>query len=100
MGLYDRILGLEQPKIPVHAFGAALQERALGNVTTAQLVNAFALDATAQADLTTLFATLPNNATTTQKFLRAIEVENVMILGESGIAFTTVAAIKDRLGVT
>lgn len=97
MGLYDRILGLEQPKIPVHAFGAALQERAFGNVTTAQVVAAFTLDAAAEAELLALFATA--TGTTAQRLQRALEVENVMVLGEAGIAFTTVAAMKSRLGV-
>lgn len=99
MGLYDRLLGTEAPRISIHVFGAVLQERALNNITTQQIINAFGLDATAQTELTALFSSLPNNATTAQKFQRAIEVENVLIIASAGLAFTTVAAIKTRLGV-
>lgn len=54
MGLYERILSLEDPKIAVHQFMAALAEYERGNMTAGEIVTAFELDATAQAEAVTL----------------------------------------------
>lgn len=54
MGLYERLLGTEEPKLPVHAFISALGEIERGKMTGADAAAAFALDATAQAEASAL----------------------------------------------
>lgn len=56
MGLYERLLTIEKPKIGVHQWMAALAEFERGNMTAGEIVTAFELDATAQAEAVTLEA--------------------------------------------
>lgn len=95
MALYERILRLEDPKIPVHAFMAALAEVKRGQATRAQLINLFNLDSAAQADLNAL-ADRFNDAINP---LTGTELHDVLLLAESGLAYKTVNALKNRLGV-
>ena len=45
MALVERLMGLEEPHIPVHTFFAAQHERMEGQVTRNQIVAFFGLDA-------------------------------------------------------
>ena len=95
MGLYERILRLEEPKIPVHAFMAAMAERKRGRVTAQQIVNLFGLDAAAQIDATALSARFDDLVDP----LNGVELHDVLLLADAGIGYTTVTALKNRLGV-
>lgn len=102
MPLYERILGSAQPKISPHTFMSVMQEYMLGNVTGAQAATALGLDAVEQADALALRDRLLTESSANASLarrLKAIELENVLILAESGVHYTTVAAIKARLGV-
>jgi len=96
MGLYERILRLEEPKIPVHAFMAAMAEIKRGFGTRAQFVTVFQLDAAAQADLDALIARFNGG-----NALTGVELHDVLLLADSKSVpvYKTVAAIKARLGV-
>lgn len=54
MALYDRLLGLAQPKIPIHAFMGAMGEVVRGQKTGAEAFTEFGLDAGEQTDATAL----------------------------------------------
>jgi hypothetical protein len=95
MGLYERILRLEEPKIPVHAFMAAMAERKRGKVSAAQIVSTFALDAAAQIDAIALNARFDD----TVNPLTGTELHDVLLLADAGLAYQTVTALKNRLGV-
>jgi len=95
MGLYERILRLEEPKIPVHAFMAALAERKRGQITGANIVTLFDLDATATTEVIALNARFDDVVTP----LTGVEVHDVLLLADAGLGYTTVAALKNRLGV-
>jgi hypothetical protein len=41
MSLLDRLTGIEEPKLPVHQFWAALTEYAAGKITEANILDAF-----------------------------------------------------------
>lgn len=101
--LYERLLGLQEPKIPIHTFFSVMQEFALGNMTGAQASAAFNLDASEQAEATTLLNKILTEAATNGAIARrvkALEYENVLIVAESLIPpYNTVAAVKTRLGV-
>jgi len=56
MSLYTRLIGLTEPKIPVHAWMAALGEYERGQVTAPQLAAGFGLDAGEQAEAAALVA--------------------------------------------
>lgn len=103
MGIYERIAGSEQPKIPVHPFMAAMQEYMLGNLSGAQATAAFTLSPAEQTEALALRDRLLTEASANANLarrLKALEFENVLILLETGIPpFNTVAAVKTRLGV-
>jgi hypothetical protein len=54
MGLYERLTGVELPRIPVHAFMGALGEYERGKMTSQQVITAFNLSAGEQTEVTTL----------------------------------------------
>jgi hypothetical protein len=94
MPLYDRLMGLAQPKLPVHQFMAMVAERVRNDVTTQQVTDAFALAPDEVTDATTLTQRV------TQALLTKDEVHDVLLLAEAAIPpYTTVAAVKARLGV-
>ncbi len=107
--LSDRILNEETDplltpggkdfKISIHGFMAALGELKRGQVTKAQVVAAFDLDASAETDLDALIAKvqgLPNNQAR-ENF--RMELHDVLLLAEGDLAYTTRAALRTRLGV-
>lgn len=96
MALYERIFGLEEPKIGPHALIAACREYARaqagdGFVTAQQVFAAFSLSTGEQAELTTLFQRVTVNGLSLEK------VWDCLMLGES--QKYTVAQVKSRLGV-
>lgn len=94
MGLYERLVGTEEPKIAVHNFYAMVTEQRRGKVTSTQTHNAFGLSAGEQTELASLISRLAANKIT------GPEVHEVLVLAESGIApYSTVAAVKTRFGV-
>lgn len=56
MALYERLVGTESPKIPVHAWMAALGEVQRGKMTAQQVYDAFALSAGEQTQANAMFA--------------------------------------------
>lgn len=94
MSLYARLLDLEEPKLPVHQFMAAMGELKRGHVTAPVLAAAFNLDAGEQTEAATLFARF-NDLTP----LTSLELHEVLLLAETGLAYGTVASLKNRLGV-
>lgn len=96
MGLFERLMGLEEPKIPVHQFQAMMAERSRGKVTDEQIIDAFNLSAAEQVEMgktrdRTLAPVSP---------LMTSEVDDVLLLAEMLIPpYNTAAAVKTRLGV-
>ena len=95
MGLYERLLRLEEPRIPVHAFMAALAERKRGRVTANQIISVFGLDPTATTEAAALNARFDDVVSP----LTGTEVHDVLLLADAGLAYTTPTALKNRLGV-
>lgn len=56
MGLYERLVGTEAPKLNAHAFQAALSELERAQWTRQQVIDAFVLSAGEQTELDTLTA--------------------------------------------
>lgn len=107
MGLYERLGGTESPKIAVHDFMSAMQEYAKGDMSGAQAVANFNLSAGEQTEALALRDKIlePTHADGAVQMLlrfnRGFEYENVLILWETKKApYTTVAAVKARLGVS
>ena len=91
MALLDRLLGLEEPKLPTHQFMAALAEYKRGAVTGQQVVDAFGLS---EEETTQLQDWLSNlDADTINRQL----IHDVLLLGE--VELYTRAQVKGRLGV-
>lgn len=109
MGLYERILRLEEPRLPVHAFQSVAAEWARGRITGTEanaIIGALTgapLDATAQQEAVALVNTVPTGSTTANKADRALrlnEIDQVLLLADAKApGYDTVAALKTRLGV-
>jgi hypothetical protein len=104
VGLYDRLIGTESPKIPVHQFQATLGEFARNRMNGAQaqaaieFVSGAPLDQTATAEAQTLLGTVSGSATA--RLARVTEIDHVLMLAEVGVSgYNTAALLKTRLGV-
>jgi hypothetical protein len=56
MGLLERLIGLELPKIPAHQFTAALGEGERGKTTRAEIITFFGIQPAEEADLDAIIA--------------------------------------------
>lgn len=94
MGLYERMLKLEEPGISLHALPAIMGEFTRGRVTGVQIATLLGLDAIARTEAATLAARF-GAGLTVQEFH-----DICLIAGNKAIpAYKTVAALKARLGV-
>jgi hypothetical protein len=104
MALVERLMGLEQPKIPVHDFFAAGHELVMGRLTVAQIKTALGMDAAAQAEFDSLVALAPSGTSalaTAQKAQYVESLHSVFILAEGGYAgYNTAAGVRSKLGLT
>ena len=103
MALVERLMGLEQPKIPVHTFFAAQSEVMAGRITAAQVKSFLGMNAAAQAEYDALVATAPTGSTATATANKAIFIEkihSVFILAEDGIpGYDTAVLVRTKLGI-
>lgn len=103
MALVERLMGLEEPKIPVHDFFAAQNEIIAGRLTIAQVKTALGMDAAAQAEYDTLAATAPTGTTATALANKALFISGihaVFILAEGGYTgYNTASAVRTKLGI-
>lgn len=103
MALVERLMGLEEPKIPVHDFFAAAQEIIAGRLTAAQVKTALALDAAGQAEFDAIAATAPTGTSATVLANKALWVHSmhaVFVLAEGGYAgYATPAQVRTKLGI-
>lgn len=103
MPLLERIMGIEQPKLPVHDFFAANHERIEGRLTRADVISLFAMDAATVLEYDRLVASAPTGTSalaTAQKALFIEKIHAVFILAEGGYAgYNTSAAIRLKLGI-
>jgi hypothetical protein len=93
VALYDRLVGTELPKLPVHQFFALAREVKRTRVTKANAANNFGLSASEKTEAGVLIDRI------TAGTLTENEVEDVLMLAEIGVLYTTPAAVKTRLGV-
>lgn len=104
MGLYERLMGVEENKIPVHQFQATLAEFGRGRLTGAQaqaVIAAISGAPLTPAEVTeaqALIATVTGS--NTAKLARAAEIDHVLMLAErKAPGYSTPAEVKARLGV-
>lgn len=103
MALVERLMGLESPKIPVHAFFAAAQEIIAGRLTTTQVKNFLNMDASAQTEFDAIAATAPTGSTATalaNKALWVHGIHSIFVLAEDRIpGYDTAANVRSKLGI-
>lgn len=95
--LFDRFTATDASKIHVHAFHAALADYLFaGGITKAEIVDAWALDTQASANLDAVIAKIDAQATVQNK-LRVMESFGaLLILLEEGIRYNTRATFIAR----
>jgi len=91
MSLLDRLLGNEDPKLPVHQFMAALAEYKRGAITKQIVIDAFLLSVPEGTSLQT-FLTKLDSDTIDRGF-----IHDVLLLGEAG--YYTKSQVQARLGL-
>jgi len=91
MALIDRLLGTEDPKLPVHQFMAALAEYKRGAITGANIVSAFGLSAGEAISLQSFLNNLDSSS------IDRTLIHDVLLLGESG--YYTKTQVTTRLGI-
>lgn len=103
MALVERLMNLEQPRIPVHDFFAAGHEIVMGRVTVAQVKTFLAMDAAAQAEMDAIVALAPTGTSalaTAQKAQYVESLHSVFLLAESRYpGYDTPAAVRTKLGI-
>jgi hypothetical protein len=97
MALFDRLTAHDDTKIPVHTFMACVSELIRGTMTTAEIETALSIPSDDQhwLGLQTKVGSIGGGAA--NKLLFTHELEQVLILAESGIKYTTAAAARTRL---
>lgn len=103
MALVERLMGLENPKIPVHDFFAANQEIVNGNLTAAAIKTYLNMDAAAQAEYDALIAKYPTGTTAVAYFNKSTfisRIHSVFILAEQRYpGYDTPALVRAKLGL-
>jgi hypothetical protein len=87
MGLIERLMGDEPPKLSVHPFHGALGEWERGNKTRAEVISAFSIQASEEAELDALFARLV-------PVPESISMGGTVVLTNVGANFDTTSASK------
>jgi len=89
MALIERIMGLEEPKLPVHQLRAGVSEVLRGKATREQLVTYFGLSANEADELETLVLSGQSGE----------EIEDVLLLAEQQLGYDTADKVRTRLGL-
>jgi hypothetical protein len=103
MALVERIMGLEEPHIPVHDFFSAQSEVARAALTVAQVKSFLQMDVPTAAEYDVLIALAPVGATTAARLNRLDyinQMHSVFILAEKQYPqYSTAAEIRLKLGI-
>lgn len=93
MGLYERLTGEQEPHIPAHAFYALVAEVLRGKITAVQAKNALGLNAAEAIEVQTLVSTVQTAG------MKSDEIDQILLLADARLIYTTAAALKTRFGV-
>lgn len=101
VSLYQRLLHDPQidgiaTNIDQHSFAGACAEVRRGKLTEADLVAEYGMTAAQATELSTLITRLGSS---TPEVLDALILHEILLVAERGIAYSTEAALKSRLGV-
>lgn len=103
MALVERLMRLEEPKIPVHFFFAAQSEVIAGRITIAQVKAFLNMDVACAAEYDALAATAPTGSTSTALANKALFIEKIhaiFILAEGLYpGYSTAAEVRTKLGI-
>lgn len=102
MALVERLMGIEEPRIPVHQFFAAVGEVVQGNITGAQVKSFLNMDAAAQAEWDAMAATQPGPVA--NKAVWVSHIHAVFLLAETWETgpipgYSTPAEVRTKLGI-
>ena len=98
--LFDRLFPTDgSENIAVHYFYSAIVDYAAGETTRQQIIDYWALDAEAQADLNTLCDAVDALSGKANKLAFGAELHAVLMFAEAGAKYTTKSAFRARLGL-
>lgn len=98
MALVERLMGLEEPKIPVHEFFAAASEVERGALTAVQVQTFLNMDAAAIAEWTALAALVAGPAASRLSVIQRFHA--VFLLAENLYPqYSTPAEVRSKLGI-
>lgn len=103
MALVERLMRLEEPRIPVHYFFAANHQRIDGALTRQNVIDMFQLTPADTAEYDALAALAPTGSQALNVALKAMFLEKihaVLMLAERRYAgYDTPAAVRAKLGI-
>lgn len=103
MALIERLMALEEPRISVHHFFAANQQRMDGALTRQNIIDIFVMDLATVTEYDALMALAPSGSTAlalAQKAMFAEKIHAVLMLAEGRYAgYGSAAAVKLKLGI-
>lgn len=95
MPFYERLIGIEEPKIAVHQYVAAVHESQRGKLSKQTIADLFLLDADEKVESDRL----------ADRFVAVVspitgeETQEILLLAEARLMYNTVESLKARLGV-
>ena len=97
--LYDRMFpDGEGERIPVHYLAAALGEYSRGNISAADIVRTWNLDAEAEANIQDLTKKI-DTLTEAEASRFIVGIHDALLLAEAGISFSEKTSFETRLGI-
>jgi hypothetical protein len=103
MALIERLMDLEEPKIPVHTFFAACSEIVAGRATVQNVKTFFEMNTATAAEFDALIATGPTGTTALAMANKALFINSIhaiFILAEADVpSYDTPAGVRSKLGI-
>jgi len=103
MALIERLMALEEPRIPVHTFFAANHERIEGRVTRAEVIAMFAMDGAATTEYDALAALAPTGTQALDIARKAMFINKIhavfMLADWRAAGYATPAQVRLKLGL-
>jgi len=103
MALVERLMALEEPRIPVHVFFAAQSEIIRGALTVAQVKSFLNMDVAAKTEYDLLVATAPTGTSATALANKALFVDklhSIFMLAEGRYPqYSTPSEVRAKLGI-
>jgi len=103
MALIERLMALEDPRIPVHTFFAANHERIEGRVTRAEVITMFSMDLATTIEYDALAALAPTGTQALDVAKKAMFINRIhavlLLMDWRAAGYSTPTEVRLKLGL-